>query len=1068
MIYLFNNQDEIIEVVNQTAIKSFIHEQTLTKERYVSDIVTVELKGLSNDLITEMENFAIPSVDDPMKFQYFYILKETTEHNVTTLIGVHKGIDELRNEVVRDVRPQDKSARYVAEQLLSDSLWTVGYCADAGERTSNYYYLNKFDALKKLCEIYKLEMQLFIEIDGSKGKGRIGNRYIDFKKRIGIVTGERVTYGHRAVSVVKESDRADVVTALLGRGRGEERSSKHLRIYYDSNYTGPAIKLATIQASGNVSVDYYRQGEKRGPGEVRSYLRDDLNDVVGVTVSNREIRIYRSQALGEDSSYTRKQTFKYVEWRKSDGDPADKPWGQDYLEFPEMTARYGMPRSNGNRAKLGIVEFDTDDPERLLRLTYQALVENCRPKVHLKATTVALDEVHIGDTVRVIRPDKQMDYGVRVFKIVWNRTGNKPRIVSTELGDNLTVSSAERERNLATKIISEIDGQFGDTVAKLVAKTSSADGKNSNWYTDYDPHNDPATHHLVRINDHWFAPDPEFEGEIILYRWNGEAWEEVIKTKNWAVVDEKIREAEERVKAFKEEFDRKQARNENELNAFQDSLKSVRDDIQAAAGKTQTLIDTTQGLKLELQNTETSQLWAQIRATATGMLREYHQDTIRAEIAETAAAFERKMTDANNSISQLISRADGIQSSVKNLKDGTESQITQLAGLIGSKVAREEVQSIIRSSGDTIYLAVKDKIPRSMMTGKEIKTAIQMDRSGITISGSHLSITADTYIQNGVIKNAHIGDLSANKITGGQIDAAKIKVINLDVLSLISNKAKFIEALFDGRNSSLKINSDGITLNQKDGSVTNTLDRNGLAIYREGIHVGSFRWLNSVVTSGPYRGLRAIAMSAQPGHFLALSRWNSEAKQHYWSLTLGDDGRIRLYDALMASNSNHGLRLREDRLSGKSGLALINVFNDAGILMLEDGDIYLHANDGYVHSWSGMVRRVAALESKLSDAEKYWGRSFDSGKTAPIRESTGQIRVGDTVRIKDGVTYYYDENDWAVTIPTWKNGRNYRTETYVVKQIKPDSQTWRTRGYYRITIDGWDIAWAAKDDVYKV
>ena len=62
-----------------------------------------------------------------------------------------------------------------------------------------------------------------------------------------------------------------------------------------------------------------------------------------------------------------------------------------------------------------------------------------------------------------------------------------------------------------------------------------------------------------------------------------------------------------------------------------------------------------------------------------------------------------------------------------------------------------------------------------------------------------VEITGDTYIQNGVIKNAHIDDFSANKITTGTLDAGRVTVVNMDVNNLTGNMARFIEALFDGR-----------------------------------------------------------------------------------------------------------------------------------------------------------------------------------------------------------------------------------------------------------------------------
>ncbi|HFI2661040.1 TPA: gp58-like family protein, partial [Streptococcus suis] len=61
------------------------------------------------------------------------------------------------------------------------------------------------------------------------------------------------------------------------------------------------------------------------------------------------------------------------------------------------------------------------------------------------------------------------------------------------------------------------------------------------------------------------------------------------------------------------------------------------------------------------------------------------------------------------------------------------------------------------------------------------------------IDGRLTHITGQTLIDNGVIKNAMIGELDAGKITSGTVDAARIKANSID-----GSKIAFDEAFFNG------------------------------------------------------------------------------------------------------------------------------------------------------------------------------------------------------------------------------------------------------------------------------
>lgn len=527
MIYLFDKDEKLIKIVKKEAIKTALQKFALTTEKYVSDRLTVEMKALSKKEFDAVEYMAIQSIEDAHTFHYFYIAQKFSE-KLTTLIGVQSGIEELRKSVVLDKRPKNTFARPVIDELLAGTNWQARFVSETSQRSTNFYYISTFEALKKVCQVWNLEMQFFVEVNGNK----IGARYIDFKQRIGEATGKRVVYGHNALQILQEVERTNLFTALIGRGKGEELSAPS-----EENTTG---------------------------------------------------------------TYGRRITFEDVVWETKKGNPVDKPKGQKYVELPEMTKRYGIKNADGSmRAKVGFAVFeDEEDKNALIKRTYDELVRASRPQLTLKTSTVYLKGVKIGDTIRVVRHDKKLDYDTRIFEITFNRLNNESSDI--KLGDRISESNEAKIQNIASQKADElISSSFNGLLKNLPDFLPSADGLNKNWYGT----NDPTKAHAgkVGINDIWFKPNPEHEGQTIMLRWTGEVWKEIIRSNsdqeiideiskrfenlNLLGVDEAKAKAEEALKkagASTELAD--EARNRaldsiRDLNAFKTSVQEERENL---------------------------------------------------------------------------------------------------------------------------------------------------------------------------------------------------------------------------------------------------------------------------------------------------------------------------------------------------------------------------------------------------------------------------------------------------------------------------------------------------------
>ncbi|MGX7349991.1 phage tail spike protein [Dolosicoccus paucivorans] len=493
MIYLFNNQEELIKILRKDAIVELLHITELTDENYVSDRLEASVKALPDDLISEIEYLAIPSEED-YKFHLFFLAKSETRNDLTYLTGVQSAIEELRKSFPPDkqTRPREVEARFYLDRALSNTNWETGYVAD--KRLSIHtYYDTTFDVLKKVCLATRMEMEFFAEINDN----RIGNRYIDFRNQIGGNHGRRVVYGMNGLEVIQEVESMELYTALIGRGKGEEVSSA------EDNTSGQA-------------------------------------------------------------GYGRKITFADVVWSKANGDPVDKPAGQEYVELPDATKQYGIKSiKGGNRPKIGMIEFqDEEDPEILLKMTYETLKDYARPRMTFKTSVVYL-RGELGDTVRVVRPDRNLDYSTRIFKITYDRLTN--RAIEIILGDQMNLSEGRKRAQLESSITNAIDKHMGGTMDQILNVLPSANGMIRNFYMSDEPQN-------PRVGDIWYKPDPTDERHTILYMWNGEAWEEIVRSKDWNVVEEKLKEMDELVKEHDALINKRQEELDKELEEFRKSM----------------------------------------------------------------------------------------------------------------------------------------------------------------------------------------------------------------------------------------------------------------------------------------------------------------------------------------------------------------------------------------------------------------------------------------------------------------------------------------------------------------
>lgn len=372
-MFLLNHQQRVKKWLTD---KNFI-EATLTEQINAADELKFSLPLKAR--LPASFYFAViprPRHDDYLMFK---IIQEQVQNDRIQYTCVEAAYDELKSyNYIKDIRPRDRTASNMLQIALQGTRWSVGQVSDGGTSSTNFYYVNTLEAIQKIVNLFNLEAVFSVSLD--KHNARVVRRQVNLYSQQGERTGKRFEYGSNLLTVEREENSENLVTALIGRGKGEE-------IYHD--------------ADGNKTT---------APA---------------------------SNANDAPNGYGRRINFADVVWSKSAGNPVDKPAGQEYVEDPNATAVYGF---DDGKPRIGLEIFeDITDPNELLQATWKSLQVLKRPKVSFKTSVMDVGNLGLGDTVAIIRHDIQIEYFTRVYKVTHNLLDEKQNTI--ELGDDFSSHS---------------------------------------------------------------------------------------------------------------------------------------------------------------------------------------------------------------------------------------------------------------------------------------------------------------------------------------------------------------------------------------------------------------------------------------------------------------------------------------------------------------------------------------------------------------------------------------------------------------------------------------------------
>nr|DAF42007.1 MAG TPA: tail protein [Caudoviricetes sp.] len=627
ILYQLNKKQDVIGIVSSDVISATLEEQINT----AGSLKFVVAKKLSAGC-----QYVLIQRPGAATYMCFKILTETQEDNQVSYTAVESAYDELgAYSYIKDMRPQNRTAKEMLQQILSATRFSVGYVADTGTQSTNFYYTTVLASLQSVVNLFNLEVTFDVVFDPIDNQ--VKRRLVNLYTQMGSRTGRRYEYGNKLLSVTREQSSDELVTALVGRG-------------------------SSVQVSEGTD--------------------------------------------GSPDGYSRKITFADVVWKKSAGNPLDKPAGQEYLEDPSATAVYGF--SDG-KPRIGFVEFDKiNDKNLLIKATYDKLQELKRPKVSFKASVTDVGNLSLGDTVAIIRHDLKIEYLTRVYKVTHDLLNAQNNTI--ELGDDFQKASI-------TSTISAVQDTVQSAKEYSQSALQSANGKNTNFYGTNQP--------LFAVEgDLWYKDLGN--GETEMYQYKNGNWELITST---AELHNTQKEVDQAIKDFNAQFkeiDDKYVPNETyqtEKQALVTAVEKASETAQAAKATADTA---------SANATEASSVAAEARTKVDDVAKTVTKNgKAIGEIKSDVSGVKATYATLDGKVTSASARAGALEAALSDGKGGlisVKAENNRIESLVDSKVNGSEYNTFKRQTSTELSQKANKTDLNGYVTGTQFKqTADKVD-----------------------------------------------------------------------------------------------------------------------------------------------------------------------------------------------------------------------------------------------------------------------------------------------------------------------------------------------------
>lgn len=871
-------------------MKMFLFDRNQKVKRWLVDRDFIEATMVEEINAADQLTFSVP-LNERLPSSYFYaaipqprgsgyllfkIVTEKVSSDQIEYTAIESAYDELKSyHYIKDVRPENRKAGELLQTALEGTRWQVGQTYDSGTFSTNFYYISTLEAIQKIVELCGLEVTF--EITLNPKTHQIEHRLVNLYAQQGQRTGKRFEYGSNLLTVEREESAENLITALIGRGKGEA-------VYHEDN-----------------------------------------------------------TAEETPDGYGRRINFADVVWSKKNGNPADKPAGQEYVEDVDATAKYGF---DDGKPRIGIEIFeDITDPAELLKATWSALQTLKRPQASFRAGVMDVGDLGLGDTVAIVRHDIKIEYFTRVYKVTHNLLDERQNTI--ELGDDFSGNSITSTVNNLGRSVGAV-GQLANYAAV------SANGKNANYYGQAQPIN-PLE------GDLWYKDLGN--GETDMYQYHVGNWILITSTRDLHNVEKQVKQAQD---DFTTAWNKAVAADSSAAKAQQRAddvgkqLQSAQADFDSRLSAASASASAANDKAMQAANAAQNDVNAQIKE-----LNDYKANAAKTYVDNST--FNSYKSATSTTINNNKATADQNLNSYKD----TVNKTYVAKGTVISNVNTEADASIF-STNNKLYMDAattvfsgKAFIPDAAiidLTASKL-TAGTIDASKISVTNLNASNIKTGTLDASLIK---AGSMSADRISGGTIDFSKVNAASLSADKITSG------ALDAGKVNVINMNADNITSGTINGQNLKINLNTGEILFQKGKIASTNGLLNINVDDGTM----SVTNDLKEGAFF--KNGNIELT----NFSLWNNGDVPAYGKIAFAENMFELGNNGIEIQGKKGWIIhsenfeYNKFPLQYLWTMEKNGTSIGGNDQYIamQAYSGISITAGAflphLESSLSESFK--------------------------------------------------------------------------------------------------
>src|SRR5699024_6471878 len=792
-----------------------------------------------------------------------FVIKEIDDINnidgpETTATCIPSFVEELNNKVVVDRRFVDKEAQEALDAALQNTRFNGVVDLSLGKMTTNFYYISSLEAVFKIREVWGGDIRDIVYL--SDDETRIERREIRLLPRLGADNGLRFESDHN-IEEIQRTILSYPYTALFGRG-------------------------ASLQ------------------------IEDEEGELTG--------------------GHTRYIDFADVEWKKSAGDPVDKPLGQKWVGDPDALQKYGYEKDCELLHLEGIFSNqDYEDKAELLYATWEHLQKVKHPEVNYKLSVDLLDKpVDLGDTAIAIDREfaRPIEVQNRIIAMEYDLVDIENTTV-VEIGEFLNLRDNIREdvedlRDKVNRPERPIDENSYPNKKPSKPTNVEAVGGYKHIQLRWDYTDEVFVKHYEvygsQVAD--FVPDEQqllFRGQVSAFGHEvntDETWYYYVRAVNYHDVGSE----------YSNQASASTLRIPLTETEFEESFNDAVDTAQSAFDRASENVTEIDNLALRVGSLANPNLISHDPNSWESVVTFHSCPEINLKSNNAYTFSDYSTNDAEHikifltfqpsgRIEELSPYTKGYKLSAEDDTSVTvlvQADDTKFSDKLGTdyRFRLEQGEEATEwTDADTFgqFSILNDAINLRVQKN-DVINQINVSDEGILIDGARNHITGETLIDNAVIKDAHIFELSGEKILAHSIVSDKL---NVDSLSAITANLGIVEAgylisqngmsefslntgelIFGYSFNQIKVDSDGLSTNER-GTMTSLLNKYGHRFYESGTLVGTIgtsQWENRP----SYKGL--VFHMANGASYMAWAHDDNNDNTYTTKLSWFKDNKVKL------------------------------------------------------------------------------------------------------------------------------------------------------------------------------